>query len=143
MKRSARMSRITNLSRTAERIAGEAFAAAEREVATQEAELRSLRQYQAEYLTKLDYGAALASYDVQKLRAFVRRIDEGIAALEHRVRAAARRCERERERLIAEKRRADALNDVTARALTSEARALEGKVQREIDDSPREKPVQG
>lgn len=142
MKRSQRMTRIARLSTTEEQIAAQTYAAAQREVTAQEAQLQSLRDYQAEYLKSLGDGASLASYEAQKLRVFVQRIDAAIMGLEQKLRGALRRCERERLQLIGHKQKVSALQGVATRARLSEVRQAENRLQHEIDDrwraSPRE-----
>lgn len=141
MKKSQRITRIAQLSGTEQRIAAQAFAAVQREVSAQAGQLRSLQDYRDEYLKRLGDGAALSGYEAQKLRVFVRRIDQALAALEQKLRLTERRCERERQRMLGHQRRVNALEDVAARALEREAQVAEAALQREIDDLRRELPM--
>ena len=124
-----------------QRIAAQAYAAVQRELATQQNQLRSLRSYQAEYLKRLGDGGALSSYEAQKLRVFVQRIEQVIAGLDHKLRLAERRCERERLRMLGHQRRTNALEEVANRARDREARAAEERLQREIEDLWRDLPA--
>ena len=142
MKRSQRITRIARLSNTEEQIAAQAYASAQREVATQEGQLRNLRAYQIEYLGRLGNGASLAGYEAQKLRVFVQRIDQAIASVEQKLHGAVRRCERERLRLVAHKRRVNALQEVASRARRVEIRQAENRLQIEIDDRWRMSPTE-
>ncbi len=136
------MTRIARLSTTEEQIAAQAYASAQREVTAQEGQLQSLRAYQAEYLKRLGDGTALASYEAQKLRVFVQKIEAAIAGLEQKLRGALRRCERERVRLMGHKQRVNALQGVATRARVSEGRQAENRLQHEIDDRWRARPAE-
>jgi len=141
MKKSHRITRIAQLSSTEQRIAALAYAAVQRDMLAQQGQLQSLRDYQTEYLKHLSDGSALSSYEAQKLRVFVARIEQAVAGLEQKLRLTERRCERERQRMLGHQRRVNALEEVADRAREREAREAEEKLQHEIDDLRRELPA--
>lgn len=135
MTRAKRMARITRLAQTAEQIAAVELGKARGELARQRAQLAELRSYRADYARRLETGGiTLGGYEAQQLRVFVQRVDEAVATLEARVEQAERRCDRERENWVRQRRKSDAYEDVTARAQRVEAGAAERGLQREIDD---------
>lgn len=140
MKRSQRLARISRLSQTAEQIAAQALAAAQREVAALEGQLRALHGYREEYLKRLAGGANLPGYEAQKLRVFLGKLEAAISGQEQKLAASRRRCERERQKVLAHKRRVNVLQDAAGRALGLETRRAEARLQHEIDDLPRPSP---
>jgi flagellar export protein FliJ len=140
MKRSQRLTRIVQLSQTAEQIAAQAHAAAQREVTAREAQLRALQGYREEYLKRLAGGASLPGYDAEKLRVFLHKLEAAISGQNHQLAASRRRCERERLKVIAQKRRVNVLQEAASRARGLEARRAEARLQHEIDDLPRLPP---
>ncbi len=136
MKKSQRMERLTQLSDLRQHLVEQAFLAAQRDVSTQEAQLVSLRAYQAEYLKRLGDGGSLPGYEAQKLRVFVQRIEKVIATLEYKLRQANQRRERERERLVVHKQRGHALGAVASRTRSLEFKQAENRLQNAIDDLP-------
>ena len=142
MKKSQRLQRIANLSHTAEQIALQAFNRARDEVERHATQIRDLEQYRDEYLKQ--FGAegtgSVDGYHVQKLRAFVGRIEEALAQLRARQAQAERRREQERAVWMERRRRSNTLGDVALRARDHEQFELEKKLQREIDDRPRAAP---
>jgi flagellar export protein FliJ len=138
-KRSQRISRIARVSMTAEQLAAQALAQARQEVARLSAQRHELQRYQSDYLRRLDGSLpdALPSYEAQKLRLFVQRIEQAIQSLDHQILLAGRRCERERQRWLGQHRRVNALDEVANRARLGEERAAEARLQREIDDRGR------
>ncbi len=135
MTRSERMARVTRLSQTAEQITAQAFRRARQELERQTAQRCELRAYQAEYLQRLQNAAAtVGGYEAQQLRIFVQRIEAAVATLTERICQAERKCESERERWLAQRRKTGAYDEVTQRARREEAGVAERKLQREIDD---------
>ena len=139
MKKSQRLQRIVRLSTTTEQRAALALAQAQRELAQLQTQAHDLRTYQAEYMKRL--GAAVAptlnGYTARKLLLFVRRIEDTINVLMHKIDAVDRRCTAEREQWIAQHRKVMALTEVASRARATEEVVLNMRAQREIDERGR------
>ncbi|MBI2801305.1 MAG: flagellar FliJ family protein [Gammaproteobacteria bacterium] len=139
MKRSLRLDRLARLARTTEQVAAQAQARAQQDLAHLEAQQRELRSYQAEYLKRFAGGdaAGLRGYEAQKLRVFVQRVEEAILAMEQRIAMASKRCELERAKWLAQRRRVEAQSTLVVRARAEESVVTELRLEREIDDRRR------
>jgi len=138
MKKSQRLQRIAHLSHTAEQIAAQAFNRARDEVERYATQVRDLERYRDEYLQQFDGGTGVVNgYHVQKLRAFVGRIEEALAQLRARQAQAELKREQERTVWIERRRRSNTLSEVATRARDHEQIEIEKRLQREIDDRPR------
>jgi flagellar FliJ protein len=138
MKKSQRLQRIANLSHTAEQIAAQAFNRARDEVERYATQVRDLERYRDEYLRQVGGDTGVVNgYQVQKLRAFVGRIEEALAQLRARQEQAERRREQQRAVWMERRRRSNTLGEVASRAREHEQVELEKRLQREIDDRPR------
>ena len=142
MKKSGRVQRLADLSGTVEKLAAQAVAQAQAELARLQQQAMDLERYRDEYLRPLKEGAGpVGGYEVQKLRVFVGKIDQALGQLQGKVGQAQAAVMQAEEVWNEQRRRTQAMNNVADRARTAEEAQAEKALQREIDDRPRQGAV--
>lgn len=136
MQRSKRLTRIAQLSQTAERIAAQGFVRSKTDLERCQGQLQELHIYRAEYQAAMmnSTTAPLDGYELQKLRQFIVRVDEAIAAVEAKLRHTKVSHEHRRQDWMERRHQANALSEIVDKARGVESRAAEIRQQHELDE---------
>jgi len=138
MTRSQRLARLASLNEVKKTVASQRLAVSRQRYAAQHQKLDDFRQYRQEYARGLQTpGTTLGAAALCDTRRFLAQLDRTINALEAMVSRAERECAEDSAAWQREAARASALVEVLERCRQHEARGLELRVQRELDDRPR------
>ncbi len=134
MQRSRRMDTIVWVAAQTEREAAERLIRNRRDLDDLTQKLQQFRSNRHEYVRQLASGAAMSAAQMRELRRFVVKLDGVIRHLEQQVTLKSKLNVQHQEEWIGQKRRTEALSDIAGRYRDEEARALESRVQIDIDD---------
>ncbi len=129
-----RMDTVLWLAAQSERAAAERLLASRREVDDLSQKLAQLQAGRSEYLSRLASGTTMGVAQMRELRNFVSKLDIAISQLQQQLAHKQNLNDQHREHWQGQKRRQDVLGNIADRYRREEARAVENKVQREIDD---------
>lgn len=136
MTRSQRMHRIASMSRSAERVAGQALATSKQQLEMHRKQLADLISYREDYRAMLKSGSAhpMSGAEAQKLRAFINQVDTVIGGLQSKIEHTERRYNGDLEQWTQQFLRSNTLEGIANEALKKEREVEEEIAQREIDD---------
>jgi flagellar export protein FliJ len=138
MTRSQRLARLASLNEVKKAMASQRLAVSRQRCAAQQQKLDDFRQYRQEYARGLQTpGTTLAAAVLCDTRRFLAQLDRTIDALEAMVSRAERDCAEDSAAWQRAAARATALVEVLERCRQHEARGLELRTQRELDEGPR------
>jgi len=140
MQRSRRMDTIVWVAAQTEREAAERLIKNRRDLDDLTQKLQQFRSNRHEYARQLASGAAMSAAQMRELRRFVVKLDGVIRHLEQQVTLKSKLNAQHRDEWIGKKRRTEVLSDIASRYRDEEARALDSRVQIDIEDrrAPRE-----
>lgn len=138
MTRTQRIKRIADLADMSKRIASQRVSGSRQRHEANLNKLADFRGYLQEYTNALKQpGSAMTAADACTLRSFIVQLERTISALETHTRRSGQECTRDLDAWKQESHRANALLDVVVRATHADISDLEGRLQRELDDSRR------
>lgn len=138
MTRTQRIKRIADLADMTRRIASQRVSGSRQRHDTNLRKLADFRGYLQEYTNALKQsGNAMTAADACTLRSFIVQLERTISALETHTQRSGQECTRELDAWKKESHRANALLEVLARTHRADSNEVEGRLQRELDDSRR------
>lgn len=134
MTRGERMQRIADLAALSKKAATERLSSSVKQAEAARERLAEFRRYREEYTGRLASGQAISAAAAQELQRFIGQLDRTIAALEAQVVQSEHACDADRTDWQRESRKANAMDDVLARARRDEERRAEQSTQRDVDE---------
>jgi flagellar FliJ protein len=130
------MNTVLWLAARAEREAADKLIASGRELEELNATLLQLQTGREDYVAQLTGGARMGVAQMRELHGFIAKIDAAIMQVRAQVAQKEQVNHRHREHWQGEKKRSQALDGVVDRYRREEAKVVEARLQREIDDRP-------